>query len=106
MAEPFYFTDHNPHECSQTWQVLRSEFDQLMLENAREHGVDVQEGVRVRDVLFDGERAVGVRVQYEDGRQEDVPAKVVVDASGQSALIGSKFNLIVKDAKLKKGAVW
>ena len=31
LSEPFYFTQHNPHECSQTWQVLRSEFDQLML---------------------------------------------------------------------------
>jgi flavin-dependent dehydrogenase len=106
MSQPFYFTDHNPHECSQTWQVLRSEFDQLMLDNAREHGVDVQEGVRVREILFDGDRAVGVKVQYEDGRQEDVHAKVVVDASGQSALIGNKFNLLVKDTSLKKGAVW
>src|SRR5215475_9312140 len=34
MSEPFYFRDHRPHECSDTWQVLRSEFDQLMLENA------------------------------------------------------------------------
>src|SRR5437764_13562233 len=41
LSEPFYFTDHNPHECSQTWQVLRSEFDQMMLDNARAHGVDV-----------------------------------------------------------------
>src|SRR5687768_12343799 len=27
LSEPFYFTDHRPHECSETWQVLRSEFD-------------------------------------------------------------------------------
>ena len=106
ISEPFYFTDHNPHECSQTWQVLRSEFDLMMLNNAREHGVDVQEGVRVREVLFEGERAVGVRVQYEDGRLEEVSAKVVVDASGQTAFIGNKFNLLVKDPELKKGAVW
>jgi flavin-dependent dehydrogenase len=46
-----------PHECSQTWQVVRSEFDQMMLNNAREHGVDVHEGVRVHDVLFEGDRA-------------------------------------------------
>jgi len=45
LSEPFYFTDHRPHECSQTWQVRRSEFDQMMLNNAREHGVDAQEGV-------------------------------------------------------------
>src|SRR5439155_1861438 len=34
LSEPFYFVEHKPHECSQTWQVLRSEFDQLMLNNA------------------------------------------------------------------------
>src|SRR5919109_2024283 len=67
MSEPFYFTDHNPHECSQTWQVLRSEFDQLMLQNAAEHGVEVHEGARVREVLFEGDQACGVRVQNEDG---------------------------------------
>lgn len=106
LSEPFYFRDHKPHECSDTWQVLRSEFDQMMLENAREHGVDAREGVRVREVLFEGDRAVGVRVQYEDGTQEEVFAKVVVDASGQSALIGNRFNLLVKDSDLKKGAVW
>src|SRR5262245_39635234 len=54
MSAPFYFWDNKPHECSQTWQVVRSEFDQMMLENAREHGVVAHEGVRVLDVKFDG----------------------------------------------------
>jgi len=106
LSEPFYFRDHNDHECSDTWQVLRGEFDQMMLDNAREHGVDVHEGVRVREVLFDGDRAVGVKVQHEDGRIEDVHAKVVVDASGQTAMIGNRFDLLEKDADLRKGAVW
>ena len=39
QSAPFYFWDNKPHECSQTWQVVRSEFDQMLLENAREHGV-------------------------------------------------------------------
>jgi flavin-dependent dehydrogenase len=63
MSAPFYFWNNRPHECSQTWQVVRSEFDQMMLENAREHGVDAREGARVLEVLFEGERAVGVRVR-------------------------------------------
>src|SRR5437879_9823917 len=67
LSEPFYFMDHKPHECSQTWQVLREEFDQMLLNNAREHGVLVHEGVRVLEVLFEGDRAVGVRVAAEDG---------------------------------------
>jgi flavin-dependent dehydrogenase len=106
ISEPFYFTDHNPHECSQTWQVVRSEFDKMMLDNAREHGVEVHEGARVREIIFEGERAVGVRVQFEDGGETEVRSKVVVDASGQSALIGNKFDLLEKDTDLKKGAVW
>ena len=53
LSEPFYFVDHKPHECSQTWQVLRSEFDKMMLDNAREHGVagprgDARAGSAVR----------------------------------------------------------
>src|SRR2546421_12458305 len=85
-SAPFYFWDNKPHECSQTWQVVRSQFDQMMLENAREHGVEAYEGVRVRDVLFDSERAVGVKIQRSDGSQEEVRARVIVDASGQSGL--------------------
>src|SRR6187431_1591887 len=65
LSAPFYFADNKPGECSQTWQVIRSQFDQMMLENAREHGVDAQEGVRVLDVLFDGDRAVGVTIKDE-----------------------------------------
>src|SRR5215510_10834978 len=60
LSEPFYFMDHKPHECSQTWQVVRSEFDLMMLNNAREQGVEAQEGVHVQHVIFDGDRAVGV----------------------------------------------
>ncbi len=51
-------------------------------------------------------RAIGVRVQYEDGKVEDVHAKVVVDASGQTAMIGNRFQILDKDTSLKKGAVW
>src|ERR1700680_2416520 len=55
LSAPFYFWDNKPHECSQTWQVVRSEFDKMLLDNAREHGVEAHEGVHVRDVLFDCE---------------------------------------------------
>src|SRR4029450_7623435 len=51
MSAPFYFWTNKQHESSQTWQVARSEFDQMLLDNAREHGVDVHEGTRVLGVL-------------------------------------------------------
>src|SRR5437762_139884 len=106
LSAPFYFWDNKPHECSQTWQVVRSEFDRMMLDNAREHGVQVHEGVRVVDVRFDGDRAEGVTVQEDGGRRRDVPARVVVDASGQAELIQNRLRLRVWDPVLNKGAVW
>jgi flavin-dependent dehydrogenase len=105
-SAPFYFHDNKPHECSQTWQVIRSEFDTMMLDNAREQGVEVHQPARVLDLLFDGSRAIGVRVQMEDGSPHEVRAKVVVDASGQSTMLQNRFKLRVWDPVLDKGAIW
>jgi flavin-dependent dehydrogenase len=106
LSEPFYFADYKPHESSRTWQVTRQDFDQLMLDNARRHGVDVREGVRVLDVLFEGDRAVGVRTIDDTGVEEEVRCRVVVDAAGQSGLILDRLGLRQWDPVLKKAAVW
>jgi flavin-dependent dehydrogenase len=106
LSAPFYFWDNKPHECSQTWQVVRSEFDQMLLQNAREHGASAHEGVRVVDVIFDGDRAAGVTIREEDGTRREVRAKVVVDASGQAGLIQNRLRLRVWDPVLNKGAIW
>ena len=106
LSEPFYFADYKPHESARTWQVTRQDFDQLMLDNARRHGVDVREGMRVLDVLFEGGRAVGVRTVDEAGVEEDVRCHVVVDAAGQSGLILDRLGLRQWDPLLKKAAIW
>jgi len=106
LSAPFYFWDNKPHECSQTWQVVRSEFDVMMLNNAREHGVQAHEGTRVLEVVFEGEKAVGVKVQFEDGTRQEVRAKVIVDASGQSTMLQNRFKLRLWDPLLNKGAIW
>lgn len=106
LSEPFYFTEHENHESSQTWQVRRSEFDLMLLNNARKHGVNVHEGARVIEVLFEGKRAVGIVVKTEDGTTREVRAKVVVDASGQSSMLLDRLNLREWDPVLKKAAVW
>jgi len=106
LSAPFYFWDNKPHECSQTWQVARSEFDQMMLENAREHGVIAHEGVRVFDVIFEDGRAAGVTLRDDEGKLREVRAKVVVDASGQAGLIQNRLGLRLWDPILNKGAIW
>ena len=106
LSEPFYFADYKPHESSRTWQVSRADFDRLMLDNARERGVDVREGVRVLEVLFEERRAVGVRCVDESGTERVIRCRVVVDAAGQSCLIQDRLGLRQWDPLLKKAAIW
>jgi flavin-dependent dehydrogenase len=106
LSTPFYFMENKPHECSQTWQVVRSEFDEMMLNNAQEHGVQVRQGVRVLDIILAGDRAVGVEIIDEQGERHRINSEVVVDASGQSSLMINKLGLRVPDPKLNKGAIW
>jgi flavin-dependent dehydrogenase len=101
-SAPFYFQEADPHESSVTWQVLRSEFDALLLDNARQHGVEVRRGAAVQDVLFAGDRATGV--ELTDGAR--ITARVVVDATGQSAFLARKLGLLHRDPGLRKASVF
>jgi flavin-dependent dehydrogenase len=57
-------------------------------------------------VLFDGDRATGVRIKEPDGTRRDVAARVVVDASGQAGFLQNRFKLRLWDPVLNKGAIW
>lgn len=119
-SAPFYFDEMNPHECSQTWQVLRSEFDRLLLQNAIEHGVQVLERTNVVDVLHDDAdgaargasksaglpRLTGVVATGPDGAPVTVHASVVVDATGTNAMLARRFNLRQPDPKLRKASLF
>ena len=107
VSQPFYFFNTIHHECSQTWQVWRGEFDQMLLDNAVRKGVTLRQHVTVRDVLMEGSRVVGVRADTKDGvKGEEIRAKVVVDASGRDSLLSRKFEWKHKDPDLNKIAVW
>lgn len=104
-SAPFFFRMHDDRPCSETWHVDRGHFDQMLFENAAEHGATCCEGVRVLDVMFEGDRATGVRLQ-QNSQQREVAATVVVDATGQQALLGTKLGLRKINPRLRKAAIW
>ena len=105
-SRPFYFFEAQHHESAVTWQVTRAQFDHLLINHAAEQGAVVHQGTGVKQVLFDGDRAIGVEVQFADGTREQFFAKVVVDATGQSAMLSNKFRWRVRDPKLKKAVLY
>ena len=92
-SAPFYFDSLNDHESSQTWQVHRADFDELLFENGRRQGAECHRGVNVREVLFEGDRASGIRATTSDGQELEVRSKAIIDASGQGSLLARRFKL-------------
>ena len=101
----WYFREtnqRNPH----SYQVWRPQFDQLLLENSRAHGVDVREGHRVVEVLWEDGKATGVRYQSDSGETGTVQCRYVVDASGQTGLLARDLNLRQWDPFFQNLAVY
>ena len=105
-SRPFYFFEANHHESAVTWQVTRALFDKLLLDHARDQGVTVHEQTLVKQVLFEGDSARGVEARMLDGSLQKFNAPVVVDATGQSAMLSNKFRWRMRDPKLKKAVLY
>ncbi len=88
-----------------TYHVDRSKLDLHLLKHAQELGSEVIQGVSVQKVLFnDSQQAVGVQVKMA-GQLIDIPAKMVVDASGRGTLLGRQLNIKQSDPIFNQFAV-
>jgi len=107
QSRPFYFFQHYDHPSSTTWQVERSEFDNILFENAKKRGVVALDGVKVKNVVRDEATGavVGVLVEGAEGDVE-LKAPVTVDATGRDALVQSKSGWRKRDPELDKIALW
>lgn len=91
--------DFAPLRYSYSFQVVRSEFDQLLLEHARSQGVKVFEGTEVRSLSFDGDRprsatwSVAPRFIEGVGGSEtgEISFDYLVDASGRAGVIAMHY---------------
>jgi flavin-dependent dehydrogenase len=105
-SRPFYFFEATHHESADTWQVTRAVFDKMLIDHAAEQGAVVHQSTQIKKVIFEGERAVGVEAKMPDGALQSFSAKVIIDATGQSAMLSNKFGWRVRDAKLKKAVLY
>jgi flavin-dependent dehydrogenase len=103
---PFYFSTRYDKDVAQTWQVLRSEFDLMLMQNARDKGAVVQEETTVRELLKEGERVVGVKAVTADGTVREYRATMTLDCSGRESFSASRHGWRIPDPVLNKVAVW
>ena len=106
LKRRYAFADGLVQGAGSAYEVDRSQFDRLLLDNAAEQGVDVRQGARV--TRFDIDRAAGVTVvaRADDGTETSYHAQMLVDASGQSSLLAGRLGLREMDQELKNFAVF
>lgn len=105
VSAPFYFFQHFDHAASQTWQVVRSEFDQMMLDNAVEKGARVLMGATAKRLLMNGGRCEGLMVEH-GGETFPIRAPVTIDCGGRHGFAATELGWVVPDPRLNKVAIW
>ncbi|HEX6096921.1 MAG TPA: NAD(P)/FAD-dependent oxidoreductase [Thermoanaerobaculia bacterium] len=97
------FADVTEVRRPQTYQVPRAEFDRILLERAKELGVDVREGVRVTACEFAPDAAI---LDIANGTASRVRVRAMVDATGRNGLIARKYNLRTDEPLLANIAIF
>ncbi len=104
---PFYFKERLDHDAATTWQVERRDFDQMMIDHAKENGVGFYETATVANLIKDDDgRYSGIKIRNNRGEFSELLSNMIVDASGQAAFAANRNGWRVKDPCLKKIAIW
>ena len=96
-----------------SWQVLRSKYDQILLDHAAELGAEVRFGWRAVSAVEEKGRVVGVIVE-KDGCRETLRCGTLADCSGQSGFLAAQRGTRAFNEDLKnvagyayyRGAKW
>jgi FAD-dependent halogenase len=106
QAEPWSFAFRDdPGGRPHAYQVVRAQFDHLLLQHAAACGADVREEHRVEAIEYDGHRNL-VTAIAAGGAAVQATAPWVLDASGQQALLGRRDQLRRFDPFFKNLAVF
>jgi flavin-dependent dehydrogenase len=100
------FADVREVTRPQTYQVCRQEFDRILIQRAREVGVDVREGHRVTACEFGPAAAILDFTSVDHVAAGTVHVRAVVDATGRQGLIAKKYNLRTDEPRLANIAIF
>ncbi|THH14914.1 hypothetical protein EW146_g5488 [Bondarzewia mesenterica] len=95
---------------NRAWNVIRSEFDHLLLKHAANNAVGVFEGVKVVKIYFDNEdvgRPVAADWESKSGNKGTIHFDWLIDASGRAGIMSTQYLRNRKFNKsLKNIACW
>lgn len=88
----FNFSEQFTKGWGWTWQVPREDFDLLLADEVQKMGIPLEFETTVTDIKFDGSDSVTTVVD-KNGKEQQINAKFIIDASGYGRVIPQLFNL-------------
>jgi flavin-dependent dehydrogenase len=89
-----------------SFQVRRSEFDNVLLENAEARGAEVVQGLRISEVEFPPDGGVVATAKLDDGAEKQWRARFLVDATGRDTFLASKLQLKQRNRRHESAAIF
>ena len=102
----WYFQDAMVKNRPNTYEVRRSEFDQLLFEHSRQQGTHMHEGARVTEVEFRPGQPSRVTVRDAAGDLQYWEAKYIVDASGRDTFLPNRFGIKQRNPAHNSSAIF
>lgn len=89
-----------------SYEVRRSEFDEILFRNAATQGASVIENCRISQVAFPPAGGVVATGQDSDGQERRFEAKFLVDASGRDTLLAGRLGIKQRNRRHATAAVF
>jgi flavin-dependent dehydrogenase len=89
-----------------SFQVRRSSFDHMLLQNAAAKGAAVIEECRVETVAFPDQESVVVTARGPDGEPRRWRARFLVDASGRDTLLAGQLGMKERNPRNNSAAIF
>jgi len=99
-----WFSDSDAYD--EAWLVERDRFDAILFDAARRSGAEIHEHAAVQALHWDGDRLAAVTWQARGGSPETLEPALVIDASGQRALVAEARDLRTPIEGLRHEALW
>lgn len=115
FVSPWHDTVSQTYQFAEAWdksmpfayQVLRSDFDNILFRNATRKGVHTVEGCKVTQVDLDSNpERVTVQAEHHDGTTSQWQARFLVDASGRDTVLSNKFRIKQPNKKHNSTAIY
>lgn len=108
VATTTWCFSHVIHDNSYlSFQVLRSEFDTMLLNNSRRHGATAKEATKVESVNLNApDGLVEVKARGPNGQLETHLGRFLLDCSGRGTFLANMKGLKQKFPNLDRTALW